>query len=79
MASPKGISEKNAYEINKRSGELYLYSVDNLPTAHGIMPHGLVEESERFRTHPVDIVDLENRTLFFTSLPSMSWIWLWRY
>lgn len=70
LAPPKDIAEvKNAYEIYERLGELDPYSVDDLLTAHGVMTRELVEESGRFRTRPVGVVDQEGRVLHFGTLP----------
>ena len=70
LAPPKDIAEvKNAYEIYERLDELDPYSVDDLPTAHGIMTRGLVAESGMFRTRPVGVVDQEGHVLHFGTLP----------
>ena len=70
LAPPKDIAEvKNAYEIYERLDELDPYSVDDLLTAHGIMTHGLLEESGVFRTRPVGVVDSEGHILHFGTLP----------
>lgn len=70
LAPPKDIAEvKNAYEIYERLDELDPYSVDDLLTAHGIMTHGLVEESGVFRSRPVGVVDQEGHILHFGTLP----------
>ena len=70
LAPPKDIAEvKNAYEIYERLDELDPYSVDDLLTAHGIMTHGLLEESGVFRTRPVGVVDNEGHILHFGTLP----------
>ena len=49
--------------------ELDPYSVDDLLAAHGIMTHGLVEESGVFRSRPVGVVDQEGHVLHFGTLP----------
>ena len=70
LAPPKDIAEvKNAYEIYERLDELDPYSVDDLLTAHGIMTHGLVEESGCFRSRPVGVVDQQGNILHFGTLP----------
>ena len=70
LAPPKDIAEvKNAYEIYERLDELDPDSVDDLLTAHGIMTHGLLEESGVFRTRPVGVVDNEGHILHFGTLP----------
>lgn len=70
LAPPKDIAEvKNAYEIYERLDELDPYSVNDLLTAHGIMTHGLLEESGVFRSRPVGVVDKEGRVLHFGTLP----------
>ena len=64
LAPPKDIAEvKNAYEIYEMMDELDPYSMDDLLTAHGIMTRGLVEESGRFRSRPVGVVDMHFGTL----------------
>ena len=70
LAPPKDIAEvKNAYEIYEWLDELDPYSVDDLLTAHGLMTHGLLEESGVFRTRPVGVVDSEGHILHFGTLP----------
>ena len=70
LAPQKDIAEvKNAYEIYERLDELDPYSVDDLLTAHGIMTHGLVEESGCFRSRPVGVVDQQGNILHFGTLP----------
>ncbi len=70
LAPPKDIAEvKNAYEIYERLDQLDPYSVDDLLTAHGILPRGLVEESGQFRSRPVGVVDSQGNILHFGTLP----------
>ncbi len=70
LAPPKDIAEiKNAYEIYERMDRLDPFSVDDLLTAHGIMTHGLVEESGVFRTKPVGVVNQAGRVVHFGTLP----------
>lgn len=70
LAPPKDIAEvKNAYEIYERLDELDPFSVDDLLTAHGIMTHGLMDESGVFRSKPVGVVDQEGHVLHFGTLP----------
>ena len=70
LAPPKDIAEvKNAYEIYEMMDELDPYSMDDLLTAHGIMTRGLVEESGRFRSRPVGVVDKQGNIMHFGTLP----------
>lgn len=70
LAPPKDIAEvKNVYEIYERLDELDPYSVDDLLTAHGIMPRGLVDKSGMFCSKPVGVVDHEGHILHFGTLP----------
>ncbi len=70
LAPPKDIAEvKNAYEIYEMMDQLDPYSMDDLLTAHGIMTRGLVEESGRFRSRPVGVVDKQGNILHFGTLP----------
>lgn len=70
LAPQKDIAEiKNAYEIYERLDELDPYSVDDLLTAHGIMPRGLVEGSGVFRDRPVGVVDTKGHVLHLGTLP----------
>ena len=70
LAPPKDIAEvKNAYAIYERLDELDPFSVDDLLTAHGIMTHGLMDESGVFRSKPVGVVDQEGHVLHFGTLP----------
>lgn len=70
IAPPKDIAEvKNAYEIYEMMDSLNPYSVDDLLTAHGVMTKELVEESGRFRSGPVGVVDRQGNILHFGTLP----------
>ncbi|WRS27314.1 Fic family protein [Oscillospiraceae bacterium MB08-C2-2] len=70
LAPPKDIAEvKNAYEIYERMDALDPYSVDDLLVAHGVMTHGLVEESGIFRTRPVGVADQRGNILHIGTLP----------
>ena len=70
LAPPKDIAEvKNAYEIYEMMDMLDPYSVDDLLNAHGIMTKGLVEESGRFRSRPVGVVDKQGNVLHLGTLP----------
>ena len=70
IAPPKDIAEvKNAYEIYEMMDSLNPYSVDDLLTAHGVMTRELVEESGRFRSGPVGVVDRQGNILHFRTLP----------
>lgn len=70
IAPPKDIAEvKNAYEIYEMLESLDPYSVDDLLRAHRIMTKGLVEESGRFRSRPVGVVDKYGNILHFGTLP----------
>lgn len=71
IASPKDIAEvKNAYEIYEMMDNLDPYSVDDLLKAHGVMTRELVEESGRFRSGPVGVVDKEGKVLHMGTLPA---------
>lgn len=70
LAPPKDIAEvKNAYEIYEHLDKLNPYRVEDLLTAHGIMTHGLLEESGVFRSRNVGVVDSRGRVLHFGTLP----------
>ena len=70
LAPPKDIEEvKNAYEIYEVMDSLDPYSVDDLLRAHGVLTKGLVEESGRFRSRPVGVVDKHGNILHFGTLP----------
>lgn len=70
LAPPKDIAEvKNAYEIYEMIDRLDPYSMDDLLAAHGVMTRGLVEESGRFRSRPVGVVDKHGNVLHFGTLP----------
>jgi hypothetical protein len=64
IAPPKDITEvKNAYEIYEVMDSLNPYSVDDLLKAHEIMTKSLVDESGRFRSGSVGVVDKNGRVL----------------
>ncbi len=70
IAPPKDIAEvKNAYEIYEMLNRLNPYSVDDLLKAHGVMTRDLVNESGRFRSGPVGVVDKQGRVLHVGTLP----------
>ena len=70
IAPPKDIAAvKNAYEIYEMMDSLDPYSVDDLLSAHGVMTRDLVEESGRFRSRPVGVVDKQGNILHFGTLP----------
>lgn len=70
FAPPKDIAKvKNTYELYERLDKLNPYSVDDLLMAHGIMMHGLVEESEKFRFHPTGVMNQEGYIVHCGVLP----------
>lgn len=70
IAPPKDIAEvKNAYEIYEMMDRLNPYSADDLLKAHGVMTRELVNESGRFRSGPVGVVDKQGRVLHVGTLP----------
>ena len=71
IAPPKDIAEvKNAYEIYEMMENLNPYSVDDLLQAHGVMTRELVDESGRFRSGPVGVVDKQGKVLHMGTLPA---------
>lgn len=70
IAPPKDIAEvKNAYEIYERLDGLDPYSIEDLLMAHGVLTRDLVDESGRFRTRPVGVVDSGGNIIHFGTLP----------
>ena len=70
IAPIKDITEvKNAYEIYEMLDCLNPYSTDDLLKSHLVMTRNLVEESGRFRSGNVGVVDKQGNILHFGTLP----------